>query len=349
MATTRLHSKKQNPLSKQTDNVRTVAGFLISAFFLWLTFRAIDFSGFKIIPHTQSLLFLFAAMLVLLFSVWLQSLRMKLFWSKPPPSSPTVSTLPSLILGNLYNSIIPGNLGEAIKAWHLSRKNNLPFGNTIAALITEKWLDAHLFLFLSVLYFLYQPFQPHFIHYSVATVAFMVLGLSVVYSLMKKIKWVEKKIWSIALLYKKIGIPLFRTYLQVGYFQKHLRQQKTLLRFVLIGIGVFTLNVLQYYLLFKAVALHLPIANVSSAYLISLSMVVIIAIPSAPGNIGVLHYGVYASLLFAAHNLGIAPNTALLQTFVLYTIYLHCSCFIPEVIIGLVVLLKERNTLFQNR
>lgn len=341
-----LPSKKQNLPKNHNSNIRTAIGFVISAFFLWLTFRDINFSSFKIIPHRQSLVFLFAAMLVLLLSVWLQSLRMKLFWLAPNRKWKTINTLESLLIGNFYNSIIPGNLGEGVKAWHFSRKNNLSFMRSIAALLTEKWLDAHLFLLFGLVLFCFQPFQSHFIHYSIITVMATVISLSLLYFVMQKFRWAKKKIWSIAFLYKKAGVPLFKTYLHVCFFLKFLWQKKTLLLFLLIGHGVFALNVLQYYLLFKAAAITLPIGSWATAYLVSISMVVIIAIPSAPGNIGVLHYGVYSSLILAAHSYGIVPDAALLQTFALYTVYLYLSCFIPEVLLGLIVVIKERKMLF---
>lgn len=341
-----LPSEKPPLLSIANVTWRTIGGFMISTFFLWLTFRHIDFSAFKIIPSSQSLVSFFAAVAVFLFTVWVQAQRTKLLWVENFTQWKNTHTLQSLLVGNFYNCIIPGNLGEGMKAWHFGRKNNYSFSRSFSAVLAEKWVDAHMFLVFVVILFCLHPFQHHFIYYSILLVAAVVVGLSIIYHSMLKLVIVKKKIWGIVFLYKKAGIPLFKTYLHVVDFLKFLKHKKKLPLYVGIGFFVFALNVLQYYLLLQAVGLNQPLSSFFTAYLISMSMMLIIAVPSAPGNLGVLHYGVYSSLILAAGNKGIIPDPNLLQIFALYTVYLHLSCFLPEVLLGIVVVVQERKLIF---
>jgi hypothetical protein len=63
-------------------------------------------------------------------------------------------------------------------------------------------------------------------------------------------------------------------------------------------------------------------------------MVIIGVVPSAPSNVGVVHYGIYATLIAAAAVLNVNVSEIMKHSFAVASIYLHLSYFLPEVFIG---------------
>ena len=102
----------------------------------------------------------------------------------------------------------------------------------------------------------------------------------------------------------------------------------------------------HYYWVLRASGTAAELNNFSTLYLISLVMIVVSILPSAPSSAGVVHYGIYASLLLAASMNQLSLTPALKQNFALVSIYLHLSYFIPEIILGVFYLWKERKLLF---
>jgi hypothetical protein len=111
------------------------------------------------------------------------------------------------------------------------------------------------------------------------------------------------------------------------------------------GYVMFALNILQYGLLLKATSIGYPILGPYGLILISSCMIVVSFVPSTPSSIGVVHYGIFTALVNAALVLGVKTEVPLLQQFAVMATLLHASYFIPEVILGVVFLIKERRNL----
>lgn len=326
--------------------VRDLLGYCISALLLWYTFHKSGLHLSDIRLKGDQWYFFAAAIAVFIFSLWLYSLRAKLIWVDETKKGITLHTYSSLILGNFYNCILPGNLGEGVRALHFSRKNGVTFSRSLAAIITEKWLDAQVFGVLVVLLFITKPFMSHFISYCLAYMALIILVLSIIHLFMRRYRKVEKRLWRFVLYLKVVGKFFFKLYYHTNQHLSNMKRNGAISSYILFFGLIFMLNVLQFFFLQKAAGISTPVAGFYSSFLISLSMMIIAFIPSAPSNIGVLHYGVYSALILAARQYGIEPNAPELQSYALFAIYVHLSFLLPEVTLGTIYLFKERKALF---
>jgi len=327
-------------------NLQSLGGFAISGVLLWLLFKNSGLQWQQIKLHGAQWYYFGAAVGVFVFSLTLYAWRAQLIWQSQTRMLGSIYAYDSLVLGNFYNSLLPGNLGEGMRAWHFSRKNKVPFAHALAGTITEKWLDAQVFAVFTVILFFLKPFPAHYITYALAYTAAVVAGLTVLHVVFLYSRPAEKFVWRLVMLVGKPGRYLFRLYTHTNAHLKTMWHQGNITRFVLFFVLIFFFNALQFYLLLKATGIAEPLAGAYCAYLIALSIMIIAFIPSAPGNVGVLHYGVYAVLMLAAGQYGITPEGIDLQHFALFGIYAHLSFLLPEILMGIAVLIKERRVMF---
>lgn len=327
-------------------NFRTLGGFTLSAVLLWLTF---DKSGleFKNLALTgKQWLLLGAAIGSFVAAVWIQSVRTRLIWQSEKSITGTIHTYRALIIGNFYNSILPGNIGEGARAWYFSKKQKISFPLALSVVFTEKWIDAQIFVFLTAALLLIMPFKDHYILYALINTAIAVIIMAIIYYTIQKYRTLEKRLWLIVLLLKKTGRFLYRMYWYVRHQIRQLRNNGLLGYYILLGFMMITFNMIQFFLLFKVAGVNTTVGSIYSTYLIALSMMIVSVIPSAPGNIGVLHYGIYSSLILASSQYGLFPDSDSLQSYARFTVYLHLSYFIPEVLMGIFYVVKERKIMF---
>lgn len=327
-------------------NTQTLLGFAISAVLLWLLFHNSGLQWQQIQLQGNQWFYFVGAIGVFVFSLTLYGQRAQLIWQTQAQTSRIFYTYASLVIGNFYNTLLPGNLGEGMRAWHFSRKNSESFTRSLAGTITEKWLDAQVFAVLTVVLFCIKPFPAHYVTYALASITAVVAGLTVLHIIFLYSRRFEKWVWSMVLLMGKPGRFLYRLYVHTNAHLKNMWAIGNTLRFMVFFVFIFFLNALQFYLLLKASGIHWPVAGPYTSYLIALSMMIIAFIPAAPGSIGVLHYGVYAVLILAANQYGFIPTPSDLQHFALFGIYAHLSFLLPETILGIVVLIRERRFVF---
>jgi uncharacterized protein (TIRG00374 family) len=326
--------------------VRDLLGYSISALLLWYTFYKSGLRLSDIRLQGDQWYYFIAAIALFISSLSFYAIRAKLIWVNKANKAVVLDTYASLILGNFYNCLLPGNLGEGVRASHFSRKNGVTFSRALAATITEKWLDSQAFAILIAILFIIKPVINHYISYALLYTAIIVLILSIVHLLLLKNNQAAKKFWRFAMIFKGIGKFLFRLYSHTIDHLNNMKSNQAINPFFLLFAVVFIFNLMQFYLLQKAAGVSVPVAGLYSSLLVSLSMMIIAFIPSAPSNIGVLHYGVYSTLILAAKQYGITPSAQELQSYALFAVYVHLSFLIPELTIGTIFMLKERKNLF---
>lgn len=334
------------PKIQPSSTVKTIIGFTLSGFLLFLTLKnsGLQLQDIPLKSH-QYLLFVLAILSFVL-ATWLQSYRTKFLWQGDKIDFEKALTYPALIIGNFYNCILPGNLGEGVRAYYFSKKHQVTFTRSIAVVFAEKWIDAQIFVFLAIVLFVLKPAQNHYVLLAIGYTASFILLMAIVYYFMQNNRWAEQKLWLPFIKLNKATRILFKMYWHVTNQVKHLYESGTLLNFVLLSTTTFSLNVIQFRLLLMATGIDGLEGGFYSAFLVAVSMMIIAFIPSAPSNIGVLHYGVYSALLLSASQHHVVPDVWHLQRYALFSVYLHLSIFVPEVLLGIVYLVRERSVLF---
>jgi uncharacterized protein (TIRG00374 family) len=319
--------------------LKTVAVFIISGVLFYYTIQNSGLQWSNLLLNKIQWFWLSTSMIVFLFTVWVQSVRIRVPWkSYFKKSAP--DTFNGLMIGHFYNGLLPGNAGEALRAWHFSRKNKISFIRALASQGVEKYVDASNFiLYTLILLFLVRDTTLHFRVAGLVCVA--VTGVFLLYLLIIFSKKTDRVLLGFLINFFATGKMLYKLHYHIKSFLMVLSSRQ-IISYLLLGYFMFALNVLQYYIIFLVADVPPELATVSNGFLVAVAMVIVYIIPSAPGNTGVIHYGVYSMLLLLAKEKGMTESPELTQSLAAYTIYLHLSYFIPEVFAGAFTVIKER-------
>lgn len=320
---------------------RDIAGFSISAGLLWLTWYQSGIKLSQISFSATTVGLLSYAMLAFLFTLVVHIFKASLLWKKNALATPSAIAT-SLFIGNFFNVVLPGNLGEAIRAWHFHLKCRVSIWQSTAGIIAEKFVDANLFATMIALFFLIRPsnwLQPVFL--GLIILFFGVIFVDIIlFILVKRLKS-AKKIWQL-IPSKWLRKQLYRTFRCFVHHFENLQKNGHLWTFSSLGYLMFFLNMVQYYLVLRAAGVSTALNTPLTLFLVSLVMVVINVTPSAPGSAGVVHYGIFATLMLTAE-LSHLPQQPI--EFAMAGVLLHLSYFIPESCIGVYYIWRERDTL----
>jgi uncharacterized protein (TIRG00374 family) len=343
-----MYFKEEKPFS-EIISFRSILGFLVSGLLLFITLKKSGLQLEHVSLNKISIIFFFLAEISFVFSIFAYSFRAQLIWSNKKAHVEVPKIFASIVIGNFYNILLPGNLGDAVRAWHFSQKNRITFMKSIASIVTEKWVDAQMFVFLVAVLFSVKPFLPHFVSYSILIVAGIAFCSTMLYIFLRKCRWIEKRVWILILLLKKPGRWLFKIYYYTNEHLANLKNRNLYSAYFLMCVCILLMNMLQFYFLMCSANLPGMLCTVYSSFFISLSMMIIAFIPSAPSSIGVMHFGLYSTLILIAKIYDFPTNTTTLQSFALFGIYVHLSYVLPDLLIGVIYVWRERKTLFDKK
>jgi len=132
------------------QNIRLVAGILISAFCIYLAFRNVDAHQMWEAFKTADYWYLVPSGAVLFTSHGLRAFRWRYFLD-PVRRLDTGSLFSSLMIGYAANSFMPAHLGEFLRAYVLSKKRRISMSRIFATIVVERIVD--MFSLLALLFF----------------------------------------------------------------------------------------------------------------------------------------------------------------------------------------------------
>lgn len=269
-------------------------------------------------------------------------------------SIPIINLLSITCIGFMANNILPARVGEALRPFLLYKKENIKFSTSVATVIVERIFDMlSLILFtVVVIALLPHPSVPyHNPSVQVSPHEAVTIKESIIPSLKK---WTE--------VFAGIGIltivSLFLVVIRPDFFRKilakfcsflpHKLKDKTMdfyesfvyglrilenkvqtLWILALSLLIWIIGGAEIYLLGFSFHIHLPFVG---ACLIAICLALAIALPQAPGYIGVFHIAVLKSLdIF-----GIQATAA--QS---YAIILWAISVLPSTVLGLFFLWRE--------
>ncbi len=326
-------------------DVRSLFGFVVSGFFLWLLVKQSSLEWKQLqqaVNSSHTVVYLFVSTMLALAFIYIQSLRTRIIFIDHHTTIRHIKAYPSLVIGYFYNSVLPGNLGEAVRVWHFSRANKKSLSATTAMVALEKILDANLLIPIIVLTIFSIPFQGNYFAHSLAFILVGIILIDVILVILTNNKKFNRLVF--ALIWKKrIRIFFFKVYIHYIYHLQRLWLNNTLKWYALVAYSMFLVNGLQHFAVLKALNIPTAMLDVTTFNLLNLCMAIVAFIPAAPSNLGVAHYAIYTTLLFSSQINGLQPNHS---QFALAAICIHFSYFIPDVLLGFVYLVKERTLLF---
>jgi uncharacterized protein (TIRG00374 family) len=115
-------------------------GLLISALFLYLVLRKIDYATLWQVLKAAHYLWLVPGVAVYFVALWARAWRWH-YLLRPLKSIPTTTMFPIVTIGYAGNDIFPARAGEVVRAVVLKRKEGVPISASLATIIVERVFD----------------------------------------------------------------------------------------------------------------------------------------------------------------------------------------------------------------
>ena len=115
-------------------------GFLISAIFLYLILRKIDFTQLWQVLKAANYWWLLPGVAVYFVALWVRSWRWH-YLLRPLKAIPTRTMFPIVTMGYAFNNIFPARAGEILRSVVLKHEEGVPISASLATIIIERVFD----------------------------------------------------------------------------------------------------------------------------------------------------------------------------------------------------------------
>jgi glycosyltransferase 2 family protein len=249
-----------------------------------------------------------------------------LFAAGRRPSRAT--TLNAMMIGYLYNSILPARAGEAARIFVLTRRSASPPVEIAGTVVLERVYDIVAIL---VIFFAAEPWLPHVSWFGAAAIAAIVLALAIACLVTLLAIYGDRPLnfllRPVVRLLRGSDERLRRVVDELTHGLSGLRRPGVALEAFIWTIAGWMLSVLCAYFVSRAFhQLHLPFsASVLVVVAIGLSMI----LPSPPAAVGVFE----GAALIALEPYGLSHSAALP-----YALLFHAVNLVPFLVVGVVLL-----------
>jgi len=332
-----------------------VVGLAISAFFLYLTLRPVNFNDLWGALKTFEWLWSVPFLVLTFLSMWLRAVRWH-YLMRPLGQFSSRRLFSPMMAGFALNSIYPGRVGEFARAYVLAAREKLPFTSVFATIVLERIFDSITLLLLLVWTFANLQLNPSD---QVAYGKFVVTGQMLQdYAARFATMCAILLVVAVSFLFNKVREVFCAVVLRVPFLPKAWRERlaqmvhtfaggfsslldvKAIIWTLLLSIGVWVLvgasmSVLAYGFPGMKMTLMQGIA-------VTVITCVAILIPAAPGYWGLMEVGI----IFGMFTLKIDTvySRALAYAFVC-----HALQIFPIIGVGLACLWRERISLSEIR
>ncbi len=209
--------------------------------------------------------------------------------------NPTLKNLFLLIMtGQLINNITPSMKGggEPVRAYYLSKLENIPNSITYASVTVERLLDTVIFLLMSLFVVVYFVIfnLPYATLLVISWLLLAIISLGLLYLVMHNsllYKLILNIMKLIRVFYKSFEIDEERIKKGTKKFQRNLKfiyyNRKKMILPIIFSFLWWILDIFRVYVLFVALKVNIPFVGVVSTYLISL---LVGMLPTLPGGLG---------------------------------------------------------------
>jgi uncharacterized protein (TIRG00374 family) len=237
-----------------------------------------------------------------------------------PPVGPVLN---AMMVGYLYNNILPARAGEAARVVVLAQRSSTPPVEIVGTVVLERLYDVVAIL---VIFFAAEPWLPHVSWFGTAAVAALALALGIAALATVLAIWGEQPLRLLLRPLRRFslfsGERLERTVAELAHGLSGLRHRGVAAEAFVWTVIAWMLSALCAYVVSLAFHLQLPFAcGVLVVVAVGLGMI----LPSPPAAVGVFE-GAALIALKAYH----VPHSAALP----YALVLHAVNFVPFVVVG---------------
>ncbi len=318
---------------------KTIIGILISALFLWLALRKVQFDELVQVVAGAKWEWLIPNIILVVGVMWVRAWRWQMIL-KPVGKVPYARVYSSTMIGFMVNNVLPARLGEVARAISLGIKANLSRSATLATIIVERIYDS--FTLLLFLWFVFafsriseltEVSRVRYVGWIFLAINIALLAILIVLQVKNDaaVRWIRKATGKLSPRIQSVAGEITEK------FARGLRMHHDVPTTVGVAASSlviwFILGISNYFILLALGFDHLP---VEASFVVLVVVSLMISVPSSPGYVGVFHWAVQISLRIYGLNDGQALAVA---------IVLHAAQYIPITLIGLYYLRKEHLTL----
>lgn len=309
----------------------TVAVTLI---FSYIALRDINMSLAWRALRTSDLWWIAAALIPFGLGNGARALRWRSLFARGRRPAPG-AVMDAMMVGYLYNSIMPARVGEAARVVVLTQRSSTPPVEIVGTVLVERLYDV---LAILVIFFAAEPWLPHVSWFGAAALAALVLAALIIAVATMLAVYGDRPLRMLLRPLRRLSLfsedRLEHTIAELTHGLSGLRHPGLALEAFLWTIAAWLLTAVCAYFVSLAFHLHLPFScGLLVAVAIGLSMI----LPSSPAAVGVFE----GAALIALRAYGIPSSSALP-----YAVVLHLVNFLPFLIAGALFLhYNSRNPL----
>ena len=321
-------------LTNNSNRVKLLIGFIISAIFLYLAFRKVNInqliSAFAIINYW----YLIPATLVFFLSLWLRAYRWGVFF-KPIREMSMKSLYSALLVGYMGNNIFPFKLGEFIRAYYIGKFEGISKTESFATIVIERVLDILTILIILGFTLFLQPL-PSYIKTGGLILFFLccITILFLFFLIMKTDITIHFYQIITGKLPKKLSLrgEYIIKALSNGLIILKKRQYFFKITIITVGIWFFYIIIIQMLIVAFDFNLVYRVPVIACVTILVMSGISV-SVPSSPGYIGTFHYLVMQSLVLYK----VSDSEALS-----FAIVYHALNTIPVTILGFYLYIRQQ-------
>ncbi|NJD77472.1 MAG: flippase-like domain-containing protein [Candidatus Methanoperedens sp.] len=312
--------------------IKSAIGIGISVVLIWLVFKGTNWSEFIRVIQNINYFVLIAAMIILISSVWIRAIRWRILISNVGNVS-TKDLYKVNMVGFMGNNILPFKMGELLRAYVISKKQNIIFTGALTSLIVERIVDLISFILIVSGILLIFPITDW--ARKTAIIGFLIVICFFIFSLVlikynsKFETWYLKKQKQLIAKDKETMSNHF-----VGFCRgiKSLWQNPKPLQTVFLSLLIWVMYFIFTILSIYSFNFDLSFLDIMKAGILVLSFVTLaVIVPSAPGYIGTYQAATIAALQVVYINIDAARAFAIMY---------HLAQYIPLTFIGLYYFFK---------
>jgi glycosyltransferase 2 family protein len=315
-----------------------IVGLMVSVICSWLFVRKIEWSSLGVAFSEAKYIYIFPTIIIMFVSFYIRAIRWEVLLS-PIKRVSVLNLFSASMIGFMANNVLPARLGEIIRPVMISRKEKIGVSTSLATVAIERVFDILGIIVIASLLFCFLPSDNQ------ANSQAVIYQLKKWSAIMAFFAICTIAILFLLSLYPKKAGDIFEKLLFV--FPHHLRDKLVnmlhsfisglqvfdhkikLLWVGILSIVIWLLNAASIYVLCYSFDIGLSYAG---ACFVTVCIALAVALPQAPGFIGVFHIATQKSLDVFGVGLSSAQSFAIL---------LWAVSVIPVTVTGLLFLWRE--------
>lgn len=236
-------------------------------------------------------------------------------------------------IGFAVNNLLPARIGELVRSYAISKKEDVKFSGAFATVVAERIYDVISFTFILVLFLLLYDvpaFDKLGINQKKLTTGIALIfiaGVILIALLRTKERWVETAVRKFFGLFSKKWADRFAR--EVANFSvgiSHNTGLKEALALIIISPFIWLISTLQFWMAANSLGINL---GIKGSFMLMVAVLFGISVPASPGYVGTYH--LFAMKILQA--MGYPAEKALSVAIVV-----HITNYAPQIIMGLLAL-----------